>query len=316
MALGRGDVPDAVRAELLKLWPVSVDQVRPGVHRQIFFEMSSGRWQDQMAAMQASGKMRPYGSGTDVPTVAPFQTGLVKINPRPLGEARTFQFQTVQEVLAAIGTDLRSATDNWADSYENTRDSDCADTLRLNTATGYDTKAFFAADHPQRSKYQDGNTYSNTDTTGFALDHEGIKTLTGVMSDTIAYNEAGTRIMNMPTHIVTTRWKDFHQASAILLSQQRTGTADNDVNTLNQLGIQVLYWPVLSQGITGAATATNKEYVYAFKAQKGLIYVLKRGVRLKAWEREESDDLMASATFEGAMGWRDWRSGARQLIID
>lgn len=317
MALGRGDVPDAVRKELIKLWPVSVDQVRPGIHRQLFFEMSSGTWQAQMAGMSASGKMRQYGSGTDVPLVAPFQTGLVKINPKQLGEARSFQYQTVQEVIAAVGTDLRNATDNWADAYETTRDLDCADQMTLNTVTGYDGKALFDTAHPQRSRFLDGNTYSNNLATAVPLDHDGVKALTGQMSDKIAYNEAGTRIMNIPTHVVASRWSDYHQAMAILQSLQRTGTADNDVNTLNRLGIAVEFWPFLTQGIAdGSSSTATPEFLHAFKAQKGLIYVLKSGIRIKAWEENKSNEVWASATFEGAMGWRDWRSACRQAIRD
>ncbi len=307
MPVGRNDVSDAITAELMKLWPASEMSAEPAFYRTIFDSMDFGRYRAIMANMNASGRFKTFGSGSNVPLSQPFQGGLVTITPVMLGEKREFEFQTVEEVQAAINTSLIEATNNWAEAAETTRDLQCADMLRLNTATGYDGQEFFDTAHPQRSRDLGGDTFGNLLANGVAITPDTLDVVLQRFEDTNAVGENGEKLRGWnATHLVATRWTDFHKLQAIVQSELRAATGNNDKNTI-QNSYQVALWRSLVQ-------SSGTQHFYAFKAMKGLLYVNKQNVALESAYDFDSKNYMASAHLQGAAGWRNWRAGIRESL--
>ena len=309
MPIGRGDVPQAVQSEMLKLWPVSASQVTPGQYNKVFEVMTDGRYQVTLAALQAAARFTPFGSGVELPNRDPFQGGKVTITPVMLGEKRSFQFQTVEEVMAAINTDLKLACDNWAAAQENTRDLQCSDMLK-GSATGYDSKALFATDHPQMSRYASagGSTFSNTDATAAALSHAVVRDHIVVMEDTNAVTESGDKMDVKCTHLCVTSLGQLMELTPILGSNQRAGTANNDQNAIQQLGITPLLW----KNLAGAT-----EYMYGFSRQPGqggLVYINKQSTIIEAQRNFNTKMTEATAHLQGAPSWTDWRRANRKAL--
>lgn len=309
MPLGRGDVPEALRRELLKLWPVSASQVTPAEYQQVFQTVVDGRNQVILASMQAAARLKPVGSGESLPNRDPFQGGKVTITPIMLAESRSFQMQTVEEVQAAIGVDLKNATDNWAMAVENTRDLQCTDMLK-GSDTGYDGKALFATDHPALSRYTSASatTYANTVATAASLTHATVRDLVTLMEDTNAVTEAGDKMNCKVTHLTVTKVSTLLELTPILGSSQRSGTANNDMNALSQLGITPLLW----RNLDGST-----EYLYGFSnmpGQGGLIYINKQAAVIETQRNFDTKELQASVHLQGAPAWTDFRRAARQAL--
>lgn len=307
MPLGRSDVPQAVQSELLKLWPAAASAVVPAEYRKIFPVISDGRASVILAAVQAASRFTQFGSGEPVRNRDAFQSGSITITPVMLGEKVSFQFQTVEEVKAAIGTDLTQAVNTWALAQENTRDLQCTDMLK-DTATGYDGKALFAADHPQRSRFGDGATFDNDDATAAVLSHAVVRDLITLAEDTNAINEAGDKMNRQVTHLVVTSMAQFLELLPIIESPQRAGTANNDVNPLGRLGIVPMLWRNL---------AGSTEYMYAFSnlpGQTGLIYINKQDTMIETQRNFDTKAIESTAHLQGAPAWTDWRCATRKAL--
>ncbi len=313
MALGRNDVPDAVKSEILKLWPASVSQVTPADYGQVFDILTDGRYQVIMASLQAAARLKQFGSGVELPNRDPFQGGRVTVIPVMLGESRSFQFQTVEEVQTAIGTDLKNACDNWAMAQENTRDLQCTDMLKDTTTNGYDGKPIYDDAHPQLSRYPNGggSTFDNKDDTAAALTHATVRDFITLMEDTNAISESGDKINNKTTHIAVTSAGQYMELLPILRSVQRAGTANNDLNALNELGLIPLFWRNL------AGAAASQEYMYAFSRQPGmggLVYVNKQNAIIETERNFKTKMVEASIHLQGAPAWTDFRKTARKAL--
>lgn len=306
--ISRNDVVSLVNKELLKAFPVSDTQITPGPWRDIFDMLPSALWRSTMNSLHASGRFDEFGSGQDTPLKNPFQGANVTVTPVKFGERRSFDMETVDEVKAAIGTDIVEATNNWAEAYENTRNIQCADYIRNNDTTGYDGQVLFADAHPQRSRTLDGDTFDNNLATAATLEHSLVRTLIKTLQDTIAYGENGERMINPCTHIASGSWDVYMELATILKSTQKAGTMNNDMNMLATLPTVPVYWPQLKEASGGA------QYIYGFRAKRGLIYANKKDLRIRAWMEEKSEELMGSATASGSAFHRDWRSAVRQRI--
>jgi len=305
--LGRNDVPQAVQSELLKLWPAAASEVVPAEYRGIFQEISDGRYQVTLAAMQAASRFTQFGSGENIKNRDSFQGGSVTIVPVMLGEKVSFQFQTVEEVKAAIGTDITQAVNTWALAQENTRDLQCVDMLK-GTDTGYDGQALFSDAHPQRSRFLDGNNYDNNDATAASLSHSVVRDLLMLAEDTNAINESGDKMNRRVTHLVVTSMAQFLELLPIIESPQRAGTANNDVNPLGRLGIVPMLWRNL---------AGSTEYLYAFSnlpGQTGLVYVNKQATVIETQRNFDTKAIESTAHLQGAAAWTDWRCATRKAL--
>lgn len=307
MALGRNDVPQAVQSQLLKLWPAAASQVVPQTFRQVFEVISDGRYQVTLAAVEAAARWREFGSGQPMPNRDPFQSGSVTITPVMLGESRTWQFQTIEEVMAAIGTDLKQACENWASAEENTRDLQCTKMLK-GTDTGYDGKALYATDHYQQSRFQTGGPYSNADATAASLSHAVVRDFLTLVEDTNAITESGDKMNCAVTHMVCTSMGQFLELLPIIESPQRAGVANNDVNPLGRLGIK----PVLWRNLAGST-----EYLYAFSyqpGQRGLVYVNKQDTLIETERNFKTKMTESTAHLQGLPSWTEWRKTARKAL--
>ena len=298
---GRGDVPQAVQSELLKLWPVAVSQIVPAIYNQVFQLITDGRAFVKLAAVQAAARFRQFGSGTPLPNRDPFQGGMVVVTPIMLGEKRSFQFQTIEEVQAAIGTDLKAACDNWAMAQENSRDLQAVGMLEDTTTTGYDGVTLFNSAHPQQSRYAAGSLYSNQNLVSVSLTHQAVRDHVAMMEDTNAVTESGDKMNCKATHLAVTGVAQYLELLPIIGSQQRAGTANNDLNALAQLGITPLLWRNLDQA---------QQCMYGFSNMPGaggLIYVNKQSTVIKTQENFETQEIESIAFLQGMPAWTDWR---------
>lgn len=102
-----------------------------------------------------------------------------------------------------------------------------------------DGKALFATDHPLVK----GGTFSNKLTTAADLSEAAIETLSiQIMNYT---DDAGIRLGIMPKKLLVST-NDAFNAQRLVLSPLQTGTAHNDINTINRMGLDLIVSPYLT----------------------------------------------------------------------
>jgi hypothetical protein len=293
MPIGRNDVTNALQVQLVKFFPASESKVVGATYRDLFRSISWQRYQAEAAGMASPGSLKQFGAGTPVPDQAPFQTGKVTITPVMVGGKRSFEQQTVDEVMAAGNGAIEAVTDNWASAAEVSKDKQAATILRDNSSTGTIDGAAIFATHNQRSKYADGNTYANQDAVAEAISDDTVKAFLKLFEETIAFDESGTEIDNVATHAVATSMDKLWALQTVLKSVQTAGAAMNDVNVILNSGTQ--YW-------------------YLAKAQAGLIFVDKQANLIETWYDPDTKVNYASLHYQAAPGVLDWRNVARKAL--
>lgn len=306
----QNDITAALDSAIRVLVPAAAEGVDLGKSRQLFNEIQDGRNTIKLGSIHGEGEFQGYQAGENIPNQAVFEGAPITLYPQKKGGAKSFDFSTVEEVAAAQNGDLRQLADNWADGRERTRDKMCAYPIK-NNSTIYDTKALFATDHPQMSKSGAGSTYSNLDATVVAVSTESVRTILKTMAETIAYGENGQPISNEATHLVVHNWEDFQELLAVLKSTQKAGGAQNDINTLNELGLTPLYWRELAPA-SGAA-----RYMYAVntrRGQNGLLYWDKAPFTIETWYDPKARTYWTSGGFEGVAAINNFRSICRKQV--
>jgi len=305
------NVSDALDSSLRTLVAASAESVDPGKGLQIFTEMYDERAFIKLSSLHAEGSFQKYRKGEDTPLQNVFQGAPLTVYPEKLGGARAFDLKTVEEVQAAMNGDLKQLADNWASQYASSRDKQCATRLK-SSSNGYDGVPLFSASHPQLSKANAGTLYSNVDTVAATLSVDVVRGALQGMSETAAYDESGEPIDNEATHLVVHDFTDEHELKAILMSDKRAGVANNDKNTLQDLGILPLRWRRL------APSSGTTRYLYAFntrRGENGLFYWVKSPITPLVWFENAKRQQMASAEYEGVAECFNWRSTYRKTLV-
>jgi phage major head subunit gpT-like protein len=155
---------------------------------------------------------------------------------------------------------------------------------------GYDSKALFADDHPDRGAA--AGTQDNKGTS--ALADAALKT--AIIAMRKQENEAGQLIDVNPDQLIVPDDLEF-TALEITQSALKTGTGNNDVNTLRGR-LKVVVW--------GYLTDTNNWFLRDGSVAANCLFW-----RVKPMFRSEGDFDSGNGKFQGRMrfkaGWSDWR---------
>lgn len=158
---------------------------------------------------------------------------------------------------------------------------------------GGDGVALVSASHPIVN-----GTFSNQLTTPAALSQTSLEQLLIQIRNAVDNN--GKRIRLTPKKIVSGPSNVF-QAEVLLKSALRAGTANNDVNPVNSMGL-------LSEGQANLSriTSTTAWWVQT-DAPEGLKLAMRRGLEKSMEGDFETDSMRYKATERYAFGWTDPR---------
>lgn len=304
------DILAYLRSEAITVLGAALALQTPPKFESIFEMRDDARERSQYGQIHRAGSMKEFGQGTKRPMTQPFVGGITTITPRQFGEEVSWLITTMDEARAKA-LDLRSLIEGpggWAASYQTGRDKLACGILKNGgTGTGYDGQALFAAAHPQRSKFLDGASISNQDTTGQAINPTAVKAAHMAFAETMAIAENGEQIDNTPTDIVVSRIQDYHEMYAVLFSEKIAGVANNDVNSLTPIGFKLSHWPRVKQ-------ASGTEYWYMLKAQAGLLFVDKERMTADTWYDPENRTYHVGPAYQAEAGYRDFRGAYRVAL--
>ena len=104
-----------------------------------------------------------------------------------------------------------------------------------------------------------GNVVSNELTPGVALSHAGIESMLIQINTTD--NDQGRPIMLSPQRLVI-HPNDYYEARRLLESQLQPGSTENDINTLNRLGVEIMSYRYLTDVDNWFMQSSHKLYWY------------------------------------------------------
>ncbi len=154
-----------------------------------------------------------------------------------------------------------------------------------------DGQALFSTAHIHKK----GGTFSNMSTAGTNLSESAIETLvTQIRNSTSA---DGMRIDIEPMKLLVSTADEFN-AKRILHSEYRTGGADNDINAVNRLGLDLVVSPYLTSGDWFITTDIND-------TEDGLILVRRKEVSFDADEDKLTLNAMFTCHARAAVGYNN-----------
>lgn len=307
---GQPDILTYLRAEAITVMGSELARQIPAKFEQVFETRDDARERIEFGQLHRAGSMKPFGQGTPRPRTQPFIGGMTTLSADQFGEEIAWLITTMDEARAK-GLELRSLIEGpggWVASWMTGRDKLACNVLKNGTSgTGYDGKALFATDHPQRSAFGDGTAISNLDTSAEGITASVVKVVHEAFSETMAIAENGEQIDNSPSHILVTRVRDFHEMSAVLFSEKLAGVANNDNNTLREIGFALQHWPRLKQ-------SSGTQYWYMVKANAGLLFRDKERLSMDSWYKPEDRTYHVGPAYQAVAGYQDFRAAYRKAI--
>jgi hypothetical protein len=158
--------------------------------------------------------------------------------------------------------------------------------------TGGDGKELVSNAHPTVNGTQ-SNLLTAADLSEAAIED-------AVTNITLAKNSAGLPIALRPIRIVISP-NDLFNATRILKSEMRVGTANNDINAIKMLGV------IPEITVNNYLTDTDAWFVQT-NAPNGLISYQRRALDLEDDSDFDTENLKYKATERYSAGWGDWRS--------
>lgn len=159
--------------------------------------------------------------------------------------------------------------------------------------TGADGVALFSAAHPNSGSA--GGTQSNTPATAVDLTQTSLES---AIIDIMNFRDAnGQRITISPKTLLVPR-SDYFNATKILETKQRVGTADNDVNVISNLNIAL----VVNNYLTD-----QDAWFLTTDAMNGLTFMIRRDADLERDNDINTQNLAMVSTMRFDTGWTDWR---------
>ena len=209
------------------------------------------------------------------------------------------------KVLVEDGDHIKIGTiysEHLAQSMIETKETLCANILNraFNGAyVGGDGVALNVNNHPIAPGGTTNGTFSNLLTTAAALSQTSLEQMLIQIRNAVDNN--GKRIRLTPKQIVTGPSNVF-QAEVLLKSVLRTGTANNDINPINSMGL-------LSEGQSNISriTSTTAWWVQT-DAQRGLQMLKRRGLERTMEGDFDTDSMRYKSTERYIPGWTDPRT--------
>ena len=159
--------------------------------------------------------------------------------------------------------------------------------------TGGDSKELLATDHPTVN-----GTQSNELTTAADLSEASIEDLAIQIMD--ARNSRGLKISVMPRKLIIPTSLAF-DAERIVKSSKQSGTANNDVNAIKNMGL-------FPDGIAINHYLTDPDaWFVKTNVPNGLIRFIRRKTEFGKDSDFDTENVKAKATMRFSDGWSDWR---------
>lgn len=131
--------------------------------------------------------------------------------------------------------------------------------------------------------FKKGGTYSNTLVNATTVSESAIETLVTQIRNSVSAD--GNRIAIEPRKLIVSPADEFN-AKRILHSEYQTGSANNDINAVNRLGLELVVSPYLTAGNWHITTDIND-------TEDGLTFWRRKDVRIGA----DTDELTLNALF-------------------
>ena len=242
-----------------------------------------------------------FGAAPELPDGMPvtYQSGGVLFNQRYVYKVFGLAF-ALTKVLVEDGDHIRIGTTyakHLAQSLIETKETLCANILNRAFTAGYtggDGVVLNSASHPLVS-----GTFSNLLTTAAALSQTSLEQMLIQIRNAVDNN--GKRIRLTPQKIVTGPSNVF-QAEVLLKSVLRTGTAVNDINPVQSMGLLKGGQANLSR-----ITSTTAWWVKT-DAPEGLKVMMRRKLDKSMEGDFETDSMRYKATERYIPGWTDPRT--------
>lgn len=242
-----------------------------------------------------------FGAAPELPDgmAVTYQSGGVLFNQRYLYKVYGLAF-ALTKVLVEDGDHIRigqTYAKHLAQSLIETKETKCANHLNraFNSAyAGGDGKALIATDHPLVN-----GSFSNQLATAAALSQTSLEQMLIQIRNAVDNN--GKRIRLTPTQIVTGPSNVF-QAEVLLKSVLRAGSANNDINPVNSMGL-------LSKGQANLSRITSAtSWFVQTDAPEGMKVMMRRALEKSMEGDFETDSMRYKATERYESGWTDWRA--------
>lgn len=160
--------------------------------------------------------------------------------------------------------------------------------------TGGDGKEFLATDHPTLN-----GTQSNELATAADLSEASIEDLAIQIMDT--RNSRGLKISVMPRKLIIPTALAF-DAERIVKSARQSGTANNDVNAIRNMGL-------FPEGIVINHYLTDPDaWFVQTNVPNGLLRFTRRATEFGKDSDFDTENVKAKATCRFSVGWSDWRA--------
>lgn len=195
------------------------------------------------------------------------------------------QYNVIQKVPALLAAALRRTEETVAHNVLNNGFD--------GAFTGADGVALFSASHPNSGSA--GGTQSNTPATAADLTETALEAaIIAVRNFRDANNQ---RISVEPKKLVVSNF-DFFNASKILKTKQKVGTADNDINMVAMMDLELIASSYLSD---------PDAWFLVTDVPNGLTFMRRREATIERDNDISTQNLAIVTTTRFDTGWTDWR---------
>lgn len=285
---------------------------KPSVWETLFEVVPSDAAYDQFTSAIGLGELLEKPEGEDLQSDAPMESYTIVCKNRSFGRTVNFSYESVQDAKKPANL-FQSVVGSWAKMVPITKEKHYAKFFNYGAYTAgndvfnnsitnvvtdssgdliYDSKAFFATDHPDRV----GNTYANYTQTR-ALSQANLQTTYLTYTTTNNRDERGEVIELSPDTLLIPPALKF-TAAVILNTTLIPGSQDNDVNTMNGI-LEPVEWSYL----------TDSDGWFIGSKKMGILSTTREGISIDFWMDELSKDYHASifTRFGGCVtNWRHW----------
>ena len=310
MGVMRNDFTESMRDDLYGVFWENYPQV-PSKWEELFETVSSESAYEQFTSAVGLGELLEKPEGTSIQADEPMESYTIVVKNRTFARMVGFSYESVQD--AKKGSLMGNAVASWARQVPITKEKFYAKFFNKgaytaghsvfnNTITGvitdasgalgYDDKAFFDTDHPDKV----GNTYSNFEASN-TLTADHLKTSYLKYTNTNNRDERGDIFENTPDVLLLPSGLKF-TAQEILNTTLIPDSMDNTTNVLNSI-VSPLEWAYLD----------DSDSWFLGKKKMGLMATDRETVSIDVFRDDITEDYYTKilCRFGGGMtNWRYW----------